>query len=129
MKNIIGYTNIALSLFFVMGRVTRVHAQTSSSIICETNGINTAIGCIHTDPGSLINSLFSVSLGIAGGIAFLMILLGSLQIQTSTGNPERVNQGREIIEGAIIGLLLIIFSVFILRVVGVDVLAIPGFRP
>jgi hypothetical protein len=88
----------------------------------------TAIGCVDTTPVGLMKKLLTFSLGIAGGIAFLMILLGGLQIQTSAGNPERMNAGREIIEGAVIGLLLIIMSVFILRVIGVDILGIPGFK-
>jgi hypothetical protein len=93
----------------------------------EKTQIETAIGCINTTPGEFTTQLLTISLGIAGGIAFLMILLGAVQIQTSAGNPERVNQGKEIIEGAIAGLLLIVFAVFILKVIGVDILQIPGF--
>ncbi len=94
----------------------------------EQTKIQTAIGCIETSTNKLTSQIVSISLGIAGGVAFLMILLGALQIQTSAGNPERINQGKEIIEGAIVGLLLIIFSVFILKVIGVDILKIPGFE-
>lgn len=90
-------------------------------------GIATGIGCVPVTPGGLVTKLFSIAMGIGGGIAFLMILIGSLQIQTSSGDPKRLQEGREIIEGAIIGLLLIILSVVILRIVGVNILAIPGF--
>lgn len=89
--------------------------------------IDTAIGCIPTDFTGLFNSFFTLGIGIAGGIAFLLILFGGFQILTSAGNPERLAAGKELVTSAITGLLMIIFSVFLLRVIGVDILGIPGF--
>lgn len=129
MKNIIGRFLLVNVLLFTLSTFIPVFAQGVQPTMCDGgNGIETAIGCISADPSGLITKLFSVSLGIAGGIAFLMLILGGLQIQISAGNPERINAGREIIEGAIIGLLLIVFSIFILRVVGVDMIGIPGMK-
>jgi len=65
---------------------------------------------------------------IAGGIAFLLIIFGGFQIILSGGNPDRVKAGKEMITAALGGLLLIIFSVFILRLVGYDILRLPGFN-
>jgi len=93
----------------------------------QQNGAWTAIGCIPTDPSVFIGKLLLIGIGIAGGIAFLLILFGGFQIMTSAGNPEQLNAGRELISSAIAGLLLIIFSVFILKVIGVNILGIPGF--
>lgn len=87
----------------------------------------TAIGCIPTTPAGFVGQILSFGLGIAGGIAFLLILSGGFQILTSAGNPEQLNAGKELIGSAIAGLLMIIFSVFLLRFIGVDVLRIPGF--
>jgi hypothetical protein len=96
---------------------------------CATGseGVWTAIGCIPTSPGALFTKIFSFGLGIAGGIAFLLILFGGFQILISAGNPEQLNEGRELVSSAIAGLLLIIFSVFLLRLIGYDILRIPGF--
>ena len=74
-----------------------------------------------------VNKIVNYSMGIGGLIAFLLMVFGGLQIIFSGGNPERVKAGKEIITAAIGGLLLIIFSVFILRIIGYDILAIPGF--
>ncbi len=87
----------------------------------------TALGCIQTASGKFITQILDFGVGIAGGIAFLLILFGGLQIVTSAGNPEQLNAGRELVGSAIAGLLLIIFSVFLLRLIGVDILGIPGF--
>lgn len=93
----------------------------------DGTSINTAIGCIPTDPGALFTKFFKFGIGIAGGIAFLLILFGGFQILTSAGNPEQMNEGKELVSSAIAGLLLIIFSVFLLRMIGVTILGIPGF--
>lgn len=89
--------------------------------------INTAIGCIPTEFGGLLEKFFGFGIGIAGGIAFLLILFGGFQILTSAGNPEQLSAGRELVVSAISGLLMIIFSVFLLGIIGVDILGLPGF--
>lgn len=91
-------------------------------------GIWTAIGCLQPDLGSFISEqLLGVGVGIAGGIAFLYFLYGAFLFLTSRGNPEQIAMGREIIMSSLLGLALIIFSVFLLRVISVDILKIPGF--
>ncbi|MBI3956059.1 hypothetical protein HY339_02290 [Candidatus Gottesmanbacteria bacterium] len=74
-----------------------------------------------------VTTLLNFGIGIAGGIAFLLIIFGGFQILTSAGNPERLNAGKELISSAITGLLMIVFSVFLLRIIGVDILGIPSF--
>jgi hypothetical protein len=88
----------------------------------------TAIGCIdYTNTSGLTKSLLTFALGVGGGIAFLLMIIGSFMIMTSSGNPERQQAGKEMITSAIMGLLLILLSVFILQLIGVKILAIPGF--
>ena len=91
-------------------------------------GIWTAIGCLPTNFGEFVsNYILKYGIGIAGGIAFLYLLYGIFLIMTSAGNAEAIGQAKEIIVSAISGLILIIFSVFLLKVIGVDILMIPGF--
>ena len=87
----------------------------------------TAIGCVEATSTGLLNTFLPFAIGIAGGIAFLLILFGALQMMMSAGNPEKLNAGKELVTAAITGLLLIIFSMFILQLVGVTILKIPGF--
>lgn len=90
--------------------------------------IETAIGCIDVEtPTAFVNSILTLAITIGGGIAFLLIIFGAFLVLTSAGNPEKVKAGKELITSAIAGLLLIIFAVFILRLVGAEILQIPGF--
>jgi hypothetical protein len=94
----------------------------------EENNSWTALGCLHTgDPQSFVGQILRIVLPIAGGIAFLLMIFGGLQIIFSGGNPDKVKAGKEMITAALAGLLLIIFSVFILRVIGYDILRLKGF--
>lgn len=90
-------------------------------------GIETAIGCISINPRILVEFLVNAGIGIGGGIAFLIILFGAFRVMISRGNPEHMEAGKDMVSSAVAGLFLIIFSVFILRFIGFDVLNIPGF--
>lgn len=90
--------------------------------------IATAIGCVHTNPAEFVKDMMTFIIGISGGLAFLMMLLGAFQMLTSQGNPETLNAGRERLTSAVIGLLFIIFAVLFLQIIGVDILNIPGFK-
>lgn len=95
----------------------------------KSGGIWSAIGCLPTDFSALIkDKVFPVGLGIAGGVAFLYFLYGAFMILTSSGNAETIEEAKQIITSALAGLLLIIFSIFILKVIGVDILQLPGFK-
>lgn len=85
-------------------------------------GVKTALGCLPTDPQAFINTATPWAVGIGAGIAFLLGVFGSMMIVLSAGNPEKMQAGKEMITSAIGGFILIIFAVFILRVIGVDVL-------
>lgn len=93
----------------------------------EGNGSWTVFGCLSHNPTDFAAFILRFSLGIGGGAAFLAVILGSFYLLTSAGNPGKIKSGKEIITYALIGLLLIVFSIFILELVGVRILGIPGF--
>jgi hypothetical protein len=90
-------------------------------------GIKTAIGCVPTEPGMLLNGLLRYVSGFAGGIALLLMVFGSFRMITSAGNAEALKNGREQFVSAIIGLLFVLFSVLLMQIIGVDILGLPGF--
>ena len=94
---------------------------------CGNNGINTAIGCIPTEPMRFIAGMMKYVLGFGGGVALLLMIFGSFGMITSSGNPDAIKKGREQFVNAIIGLLFIIFSTLFMEILGVDILGLPGF--
>jgi hypothetical protein len=91
------------------------------------DGFMTAIGCVPSQPQALVNALIKYSSFAVGGVAFIIMVLASLQMITAEGNPEAVKKAQEKFYSAIIGLLLVIFSVLLMQVIGVDILGLPGF--
>jgi len=110
---------------FSVNPPTTVTIQTCPSGLGE--GMVTALGCIPTKPDKFVIWFLQKAIGLGGGIAFLLIIWGAFTIITSAGNPEKLNNGKEIIVSAVSGLLMIIFSVVLLKIIGVDILGIPGF--
>jgi hypothetical protein len=53
---------------------------------------------------------------------------GFIQMATSSGDPKVLQGARETIQSAITGLLISIFALFILRLITVDILHIPGIN-
>ncbi|MCX6706409.1 MAG: pilin [Candidatus Woesebacteria bacterium] len=100
---------------------------------CGTNGtgtkLKTAIGCIPvlSSKEAFLSFVLKWAVGIGGGIAFLLIIYAGFMIMTSAGNPERLKAGQELLTSAISGLILLIFSVVILKIIGVDILELNQF--
>lgn len=105
-------------------------ADRKSCLLCiNEGGVYTGIGCIQTNFALFINkTVFGLGIGLAGGFALLCIIYAAFQMQSSQGNPEKLKKAQEMITSCIMGLMLIIFSVFILRLIGVNILRIPGFE-
>jgi len=107
-----------------------VHAQ----ITCDPSGgnagegIQTAIGCVPFGNTNLLTKyILRWGIGIAGGIAFILMIYAAFLIITSSGDPKKLASGKELLVAALSGLLLLLFSVFLLRLIGQDILNIPGF--
>ncbi len=100
-----------------------------SATLCPgtTDSVSTAIGCIPTNPVAFVNTILRFSIAIGGGIAFILMIFGAFQMITSAGNPEALQNGRSRLTDAVIGLLVLILSVLILQIIGVDILKLPGF--
>lgn len=90
-------------------------------------GIWTGIGCVPVGLGAFISEyVMTFGIGFGGIVAFGCILYSAFQIQTSQGSPEKIKNAQQTMTSCIMGLILLIFSVFILQVIGVDILRIPG---
>ncbi|GEM_PF-3370770 len=99
-----------------------------NSLFCNQDTkthLNTAIGCIPIKANTdFLRFLLQWSIGVAGGFAVLLILYASFLFITSSGDKYKLQSAKQLLTAAIAGLLFLIFSVFILRVIGVDILGI-----
>jgi len=97
----------------------------------------TMLGCIGTNLSSfrqegaaagVVQTLLNIVFSMVGGVAFLFLIYGSFIIITSQASPERLNYGKKIIAGAIVGAIFSISSVFLINLLASGVLKIPGFQ-
>lgn len=90
-------------------------------------GYYSALGCIPTNLSNFINDfVLKRAIGLSGIISFICIIYAAFLFQTSSGNPEKIKKGQELLTSCITGLLIIIFSVLILKIIGIDILKLPG---
>ena len=90
--------------------------------------VYTALGCIPVEMDKFMTWLLPWIFGVAGGIAFLLMIFGFIKMSTTKGDPKAMQGAKETIGSALTGLLVCVFALFILRLVTVDILHIPGIN-
>jgi cell division protein FtsW (lipid II flippase) len=123
---------MALTTFLMSARINGVSAEDMFNG-CGTSAsggsqVNTALGCIPVQMGDFIQWLLPKLFGVVGGISFLLMVYGFILVTTSSGDPKKVEAAKETITSAITGLLISIFSLFLLRLIAVNILHIPGIN-
>lgn len=113
--------------------VAAVEGREDTSFLCDTvagndTGIETALGCIPMDMNKFAPWLLQFIFGIAGGIAFLLMVYGFILMATSSGDEKKLQGAKETVTSAITGLLVSIFALFIFRLIAVNILHIPGLN-
>lgn len=103
-----------------------VVGSNNNYLCADKESVDTALGCIPVKMDKFIAWLLPVLFSISGAIAFLLMVYGFILITTSQGDPKAVQGARETITSAITGLLISIFAIFILRLITLDILKIPG---
>lgn len=98
----------------------------TSTPIPTPTAIQTQLGLLRTNPAGFVQDIYTIGLGLIGGVALLFIIYGGYLILTSQGDPTQIRSGKATIFYAIAGLLLAIFGFVFYEVVAGDVLKIPG---
>ncbi|MFZ6035416.1 MAG: hypothetical protein ACOYUB_04730 [Patescibacteria group bacterium] len=113
----------------------KVDAATNLPIKPTAGRQYTFLGCLTTGEGSfqeggagsVVQSLLKTVFSIVGGVAFLYLIYGAFVIASSQNDPEKLNYGRRVIYGAIMGLVFSLTSVLLVNLIAGQVLKIPGF--
>ncbi len=114
------------SFYFLVS--TRLALAIDPTGSCGEQAIDTALGCLSVDTQGFTVSLLTFLAGTSGAIALVIMLVATIQIMTGGDNAESVKKGKELFTSAITGLLFIIFSVTLLRIVAGDIIQLPGFN-
>ena len=96
--------------FFAMA--STVFAQTDPYSNCVVDGIAT-LRCVPIFFGNIINGVF----GFAAVAAVFFIVISGIKFLTSGGDQEKVGQAKKTMTFALVGLLIILLSFAVIRVV------------
>lgn len=100
----------------------------SKPVGSECKAVSTAIGDISTDPAEFIQFIFAVLLSMSGGWAVYLIMTAGYQLMFSQGEAEGIKEAQEKITSAIVGIVFMLLSIIILRIIGVDIFKLPTFQ-
>lgn len=109
-------TNSARStiIYALVGLGVTIVASTTVSFIFNqlfTGSGDTGLG--NATPGNQIELILNIAYGIAGGIAALMVVIGSFKYVTSAGDPQKASSALNTIIYALVGLVVVIFATLI----------------
>jgi hypothetical protein len=127
-KRKIWLTIISLINFLFVFKKSVLASQYNPTGNCASNEITTSIGCIPVEANLFVGRLLEIIFGIAGGIAFLLMVYGFILVSMSGGDEKKVQGAKETITSAVTGLLICVFGLFILRLISVNILQIPGIN-
>ena len=80
------------------------------------NGIDPNVDGIDSVP-KLIANLIQIALFFAGALSVIFLIVGGLQVITSTGNPQRLAKAKSTLTWAVLGLVVAISAFAIVNFV------------
>lgn len=108
--------------------ITPIPGRQYTMLGCLTTEGNVFQNTAATGASSFVQAIFDFLIfRVVGGIAFLYLMYGAFIMMTSQADPEKLNYGRRVLIGAIVGLLFSLGSVLIVNIIGSGILRIPGF--
>lgn len=94
---------------------------------CVVNGVAT-LNCLP----AVFQNVINAAVAFAGLIALIFIILSGIKLITSGDDPKQVESARHTLTYAIAGLLLVLFSFFIINIIayvtGAECIKIFGFN-
>lgn len=88
----------------------------------ERGGIYIFVGCVDPTPLGFITGLIRITLGVVGGVALLQLIWVGILLQS--GQEKKIAAARKNLMATLTGVAVLVFSILILRILGVNVLDI-----
>lgn len=118
-------TAASISFGAMMAVVTPVFAQTPTP---EGFAVEPPLGLGGLEFGDIITFLINIAFVIAAILALVYLIWGGINWITSSGDSEAVGNARNKIIAAIIGLVVVILSYFVLNFVLSDILGVGNLQ-
>lgn len=83
----------------------------------SNNGIYTALGCINPSLEGVLSLISTVLMGVSGIFALLCLIFSAFVIQISARDENKVAESKTRIRKCLTGLIVIIFSMFVLDLI------------
>ncbi len=91
----------------------------------DQGGVWLAIGCVDPTPLGIMTRIIQTGIGVMGGVALVQLIIVGLYLQS--GQEAKIAEARKKLIATLTGIVVLVFSVLILRIIGVNVLdAVPG---
>jgi len=88
-----------------------------AALLNQSDCPSTYLTCSDANTRDIIVRVINILLSVAGLLAVLFIIIGGFQYITSGGNEELAERGKRNLQNAIIGVVIIILSFVIVRVI------------
>lgn len=127
--------SFALIIFLAgFGLVNRASAQIYSTSPSNEGGVNLGapISSGETTPSSFAdytNKIYQFAVVIGISLAVLMIIFAGYKYMTTAGDPQSLAEAKEVLLGAIVGLVLILLTRLILATIDPRLLSFPQHAP
>ena len=108
--SLIVFLFVVLLSVLVTGQALAVDIQTNIPGVTEAEGV-----------GGSVAGFYKFALAISGVLAFGAIVYGGIQYTLAAGNPSGQSEGKKWVEGALIGLLLLLGAYIILNTINPDI--------
>jgi hypothetical protein len=122
-KNII-FLLFLISFFIGFWQVCK--AQVGQELLVDYPPIEGEQPYFGMELPELIRYIYMFALGAVGIVALIAILIGAVMYVTSAGNPDKMRDAKDRIISAILGIILLLSSVLILRLINPDLVRL-GF--
>jgi len=133
-KKNITFFLISFVFLLILFYVVPVSAQIVSNAPTNQGGVNLGAPVTSSEPapssfGAYTNRIYQLAVVIGISLAILMIIFAGYKYMGSAGDPQSLAEAKEVLVGAIVGLILILLTRLILATIDPRLLKFPDRAP
>jgi hypothetical protein len=131
-KRIIIFFLIYIVFLIFLSFVGPASAEDSSTTPSYTVGLGAPVTSGEANPSNFsdyTNRIYQFAVVIGISLAVLMIIFGGYKYMASSGDPQSIAEAKEILIGAVVGLVLILLTRLILATIDPQLLKFPTSAP